>query len=92
MLELPERLGGNYVDVIDGAKLVAASADRAVKVRRWRVNDNLPGTRYFCPVLLPPGCGRRSSKPFRRFIRRAVLRTVPWSSAIRYRPGKPEGR
>ncbi|WP_287743917.1 Fic family protein [Diaphorobacter sp.] len=51
-LEVPERLGGNYVDAIDGAKLVAASADRVVKVQRWRVNDNLPGTRHFCPTVV----------------------------------------
>ncbi|WP_245964775.1 Fic family protein [Trinickia dinghuensis] len=47
----PENLGGNYVDAIDLTKLVAASPDRAVKVRRWRVNDNLPGTRHFCPIV-----------------------------------------
>ncbi|THF64801.1 Fic family protein [Pseudothauera nasutitermitis] len=52
MLEVPVRLGGNYVDAIDDAKLVAASAGRAVKVQRWRVNDNLPGTRHFCPMVV----------------------------------------
>lgn len=51
-LQVPERLGGNYVDAIDDAVLLAASADQVVKVRRWRVNDNLPGTRYFCPSLV----------------------------------------
>jgi len=51
-LEVPERLGGNYVDAIDGAKLVTASPDRVVKVQRWRVNDNLPGNRYFCPIVV----------------------------------------
>lgn len=52
VLQVPERLGGNYVDVLDGVKLVAASHGRAVKVRRWRVNDNLPGTRAFCPIVV----------------------------------------
>ncbi len=51
-LDVPDRLGGNYVDAIDDAKLVAASADRVVKVQRWRVNDNLPGTRHFCPTVV----------------------------------------
>jgi len=51
-LQVPERLGGNYVDAIDDAKLVTASADRVVKVQRWRVNDNLPGTRHFCPIVV----------------------------------------
>lgn len=51
-LEVPKRLGGNYVDAIDETKLVAASRDRVVKVQRWRVNDNLPGTREFCPIVV----------------------------------------
>lgn len=51
-LNVPERLGGNYVDALDGKKQVVASANQAVKVPRWRVNDNLPGTRYFCPMLV----------------------------------------
>lgn len=51
-LEVPDALGGNYVDAIDEAKQVAASPGRAVKVRRWRVNDNLPGTRHFCPTAV----------------------------------------
>lgn len=52
LLQVPERLGGNYVDAIDAAKMVAASPERAVKVQRWRVNDNLPGTRDFCPTVV----------------------------------------
>lgn len=51
-LDVPERLGGNYVDAIDDAKLVAASPDRVTKVPRWRINDNLPGTRHFCPIVV----------------------------------------
>ncbi len=51
-LQVPDALGGNYVDAIDDAKQVAASPGRAVKVRRWRVNDNLPGTRHFCPTVV----------------------------------------
>lgn len=51
-LQVPARLGGNYVDAIDDTKLVAASANQVVKVRRWRVNDNLPGTPQFCPTVV----------------------------------------
>lgn len=51
-LQVPERLGGNYVDVIDDSKLVAASPDCITKIARWRINDNLPGTRYFCPMIV----------------------------------------
>ncbi|MGI4859364.1 MAG: Fic family protein, partial [Janthinobacterium lividum] len=42
----------NYVDALDNAKQVCTSADRAVKVPRWRVNDNLPGTPHFCPIVV----------------------------------------
>jgi hypothetical protein len=52
LLQVPERLGGNYVDAIDDTKLVAATASERVRVPRWRVNDNLPGTRHFCPALV----------------------------------------
>lgn len=51
-LLVPARLGGNYADAIDGRKVVAASVDHIVKVPRWRINDNLPGTRYFCPTIV----------------------------------------
>lgn len=52
MLEPPARLGGNYVDAVDGDKVVVASPERARKVPRWRVTDNLAGTRAFCPTVV----------------------------------------
>lgn len=52
LLQVPERLGGNYAPAIDDQKLVAASPDKVVKVPRWRINDNLPGTRHFCPSVV----------------------------------------
>lgn len=40
---------GNYVDALDTDRyLVATKAD---KNRRWRINDNLPGTPAFCPMI-----------------------------------------
>jgi Fic/DOC family len=51
-LQPPERLGGNYANAIDDEKMVAATTDKVVKVPRWRINDNLPGTRYFCPSVV----------------------------------------
>lgn len=50
-LDVNVRISGAYVDVLDEQKLVAASADRSLPSRRWRVRDNLPGTPDFCPVL-----------------------------------------
>ena len=52
VLHVPENLGGNYVAAIDDEKLLAASPDKVVKVARWRVNDNLAGTRFFCPTVV----------------------------------------
>ncbi|WP_298053959.1 Fic family protein [uncultured Paenalcaligenes sp.] len=50
-LNVPDRLGGNYVDAIDDSKLVAASNNKTTKIKRWRINDNLPGNQYFCPLI-----------------------------------------
>lgn len=41
---------GNYVDAIDHDRYVTAVASR--RNQRWRVNDNLPGTRAYCPTVL----------------------------------------
>lgn len=51
-LHAPEKLGGNYVDAMDGASQFVASPDQVVKVSKWRVNDNLAGTPYFCPMVV----------------------------------------
>lgn len=51
-LKVPDRIGGNYIDVLDEKKLITASQDSTIKNRRWRVNDNLPGTQYFCPLII----------------------------------------
>lgn len=51
-LHAPKNLGGNYVNTIDDESMVLASPDRIVKNSKWRVNDNLPGTRYFCPLIV----------------------------------------
>lgn len=51
LLNVPGRIGGNYVDAIDSDILLAASPDKTTKFTRWRINDNLPGTRYFCPTI-----------------------------------------
>lgn len=50
-LSTDAQIGGGYIDAINDRTLVAASKGREVPNRRWRVRDNLPGTRAFCPVL-----------------------------------------
>ncbi len=50
-LALDAMPAGSYVDVVSGQKLVAASEGLALPNKRWRVRDNLPGTRAFCPLI-----------------------------------------
>lgn len=50
-LAIDERaIGGRYVEALDPAKVLTASA-AAANVQRWKVRDNLPGTRHFCPIV-----------------------------------------
>ncbi|WP_150538603.1 Fic family protein [Actinobacillus vicugnae] len=51
-LQVPENVGGNYVDVLNDQFVVTASAEKIEKNSRWRVNNNLAGTPDFCPMLL----------------------------------------
>lgn len=51
MLAIDAEIAGGYVDLIDDKKLVAAPRGQSVQNRRWRVRDNLPGTRMFCPMV-----------------------------------------
>jgi len=48
-LNAPDTATGNYVDALDPDEYLVAS--RAPNVQRWRVRDNLPGTRDFCPTV-----------------------------------------
>lgn len=50
-LDIHATIAGGYVAVIDERKLVAASPDRSLLNRRWRVRDNLPGSPAFCPII-----------------------------------------
>lgn len=44
--------GGNYVYAIDNDVTVAASPEKSSKSSRWRVHDNLAGSRFFCPIVV----------------------------------------
>lgn len=39
---------GNYIDALDPERFIAG---RPVNKPRWRVRDNLPGSREFCPAV-----------------------------------------
>ncbi|QDQ29281.1 Fic family protein [Chitinimonas arctica] len=46
---VPPVPSGNYVDAIDSKRQIAATTK--VNNGRWRVRDNMPGTRDFCPLI-----------------------------------------
>ncbi|WP_092523939.1 Fic family protein [Onishia taeanensis] len=47
-LDIPAT-GGNYRDALDPRHYVTAETPR--RNRRWRINDNLPGTPDYCPLV-----------------------------------------
>ncbi|MDZ7855736.1 Fic family protein [Sphaerotilus sp.] len=48
-LDVPDLTGGTYVDAVSGGAYLTRT--QAVRERRWRVNNNLPGTPAFCPLV-----------------------------------------
>ena len=50
-LETDMVVGGNYVSALNGELVVTASQDQATNIKKWRVRDNMPGTRHFCPSI-----------------------------------------
>ena len=58
--------GGNYVDLLDSSQYLTAMVSD--KVRRWRINNNLPGNRAFCPMVDFGQQGPADSAPLRAEI------------------------
>lgn len=58
--------GGNYVDLLNASKYLTATMSD--KVRRWRINNNLPGTRTFCPMVAFGEQGPAEPAPLRAEI------------------------
>ncbi len=50
-LQLPQRLGGNYEAALDPEKQIAGNTVPPIRSTRWRIIDNLPGDRFFCPTI-----------------------------------------
>ncbi|NDZ18740.1 cell filamentation protein Fic [Variovorax sp. WS11] len=48
-LDVPDLTGGTYVDAVAGDAYLTRT--EAVRERRWRINNNLPGTPAFCPLI-----------------------------------------
>lgn len=48
-LDVPDLAGGTYVDAVAGDAYMTRT--QAVRERRWRINNNLPGSPAFCPLI-----------------------------------------
>jgi Fic/DOC family len=59
-LPVPPDLGGGYHDAISADGLVVATPNRALLNKRWRVRDNMPGTRAFCPMVVTARAGAQA--------------------------------
>ena len=51
-LDVPDLAGGTYIDAISDD--VYLTRTKAVRERRWRINNNLPGTPAFVPSFDAP--------------------------------------
>jgi hypothetical protein len=47
-LTILKTIAGNYVDLLDPGKYITSGGERN---QRWRVNDNLLGTKDYCPIV-----------------------------------------
>jgi Fic/DOC family len=47
-IKLSTPVSGNYVELLEEERYVTG---KAIKNSRWRINDNLLGTREFCPIV-----------------------------------------
>lgn len=59
-LSFPGVVAGNYVSALDADAYLTAS--QPVNIPRWRVRDNLPGTRDYCPLVLRTGRVRQAEQ------------------------------
>jgi hypothetical protein len=48
-LDVPDVTNGGYVDAIATQQYLTRV--EPIRVRRWRINNNLPGTSEFCPII-----------------------------------------
>ena len=48
-LDVPDVTNGAYVDALSPKKYLTRR--QSLRIRRWRINNNLPGTAQFCPLV-----------------------------------------
>ncbi|WP_148425073.1 hypothetical protein [Komagataeibacter europaeus] len=48
----PPDLRGSYIPVLDSDRNLAASVvENEIRISKWKVINNMPGTRFFCPAI-----------------------------------------
>ena len=84
-LDLPDITNGGYIDAIASDRYLTRT--EPVRIRRWRINNNLPGTENFCPVVrrtaavqegLRFDLGAELSELDRTYGADILLRTASW--------------
>lgn len=102
-LDVPDAPSGNYVEALDSGKYLVAS--RASNVQRWRVRDNMPGSREFCPIIVRSeavqqleryDCGKALNDLEVEFGADVLLRSAVWltvkESRASFKIEKEEGK
>lgn len=59
-LNFPGVVAGNYVPALD--KAIHVTSSLPTNNQRWRVRDNLPGSREFCPMVLRTAAVRQAER------------------------------
>ncbi|WP_434772434.1 Fic family protein [Pseudomonas entomophila] len=84
-LDVPDVANGGYVDAISADHYLTRT--QPTRVRRWRINDNLPGTVSFCPMVrrtlaireaLQFDLGAELNELDRTYGADTLLRTASW--------------
>lgn len=84
-LDVPDLTNGGYIDALSSTAYLTRTAP--LRNRRWRVNDNLPGTSSFCPLVRRTAALRESleydpsvalRELDRRFGTEILLHSVGW--------------
>ena len=84
-LRFPGVTAGNYVTALDEEQYLTAR--QAINNPRWRVRDNLPGTRDYCPLVLRSAgvrqaeqydCAQHLSDLEAEFGADVLMRSVVW--------------
>lgn len=84
-LDVPDLTQGNYVDAISSQAYLTRV--QAVRDRRWRINNNLPGSSAFCPIVRRTAAVREAlafdpaaalAELDREFGEDILIRTASW--------------